>query len=317
MNTDRQLDFEYGSAICYSGYREGQSPDAGIFPSYEQVREDLLILHEQWRYLRLYDCSEHAEIVLEVVRNEKLNFKLMLGASIGAEVDNPGCPWGGSYPEAVLEANRRNNENEVNRLIGLGNRYPDTIFSLSVGNEATVDWTDHLVPVDRVVEYVRMVKKGARQPVTFCENYVPWLGKLELLVNEVDFISLHTYPIWEYKGIDEAMAFTKENYYSVSRKYPHKRVVITEAGWTTESSGRGIRAELANQELQRSYCCDFLKWTEQEGILAFLFEAFDEPWKGSPDPMEPEKHWGLFTVDRKPKRVMGQIYSTFSRFAGE
>jgi len=39
-----------------------------------------------------------------------------------------------------------------------------------------------------------------------------------------------------------------------------------------------------------------------------VFEAFDEPWKGSPDPMDPEKHWGLFTVDREPKKVMQQLY---------
>jgi len=35
-----------------------------------------------------------------------------------------------------------------------------------------------------------------------------------------------------------------------------------------------------------------MAWTASEGILTFVFEAFDEPWKGSPDPLEPEKHWG-------------------------
>ena len=33
-----------GNAICYSGYREGQSPHDGTFPSYAQVHEDLRIL---------------------------------------------------------------------------------------------------------------------------------------------------------------------------------------------------------------------------------------------------------------------------------
>ncbi|MBT6770604.1 MAG: glycosyl hydrolase [Opitutales bacterium] len=310
MSDESQLRFGSGRAICYSGYREGQSPSTGIFPSYEQIREDLLILHDQWRYLRLYDCSEHAKIVLEVIRKEKLNFKLMLGASIGAEVSNPGCPWGGSYPESVLESNRRNNENEVSRLIELANLYPEMVFSLSVGNEATVDWTDHLVPVGRVVEYVRMVKKGARQPVTFCENYVPWLGKLEILGNEVDFISLHTYPIWEFKNISEAMSFTIENYSSVARKYPGKPVSITEAGWTTSSNGRGMRLEDANEDNQKTYLDNLVKWAEKKSILCFVFEAFDEPWKGSSDPMEPEKHWGLYRVNRKPKKVMDQFHST-------
>jgi len=39
-----------------------------------------------------------------------------------------------------------------------------------------------------------------------------------------------------------------------------------------------------------------------------VFEAFDEPWKGSGDPAEPEKHWGLFTVDRRPKRLARDLH---------
>ena len=49
------------------------------------------------------------------------------------------------------------------------------------------------------------------------------------------------------------------------------------------------------------------KWSENEKILTFVFEAFDEPWKGSSDPKEPEKHWGLYTVDRAPKLAMQPI----------
>jgi exo-beta-1,3-glucanase (GH17 family) len=51
-----------------------------------------------------------------------------------------------------------------------------------------------------------------------------------------------------------------------------------------------------------------MAWTTGAGILTFVFEAFDEPWKGSPDPLDPEKHWGLFNVDRSPKRVMRNLY---------
>ena len=56
---------------------------------------------------------------------------------------------------------------------------------------------------------LRMVKDGANQPVTFCENYVPWLDKLEPLVQEIDFISIHSYPVWEYKSIEEGIQVTK------------------------------------------------------------------------------------------------------------
>jgi hypothetical protein len=51
----------------------------------------------------------------------------------------------------------------------------------------------------------------------------------------------------------------------------------------------------------------------REGILTFVFEAFDEPWKGSSDPLELERHWGLFTVDREPKQVMQSRYRELLR----
>ena len=297
-----------GNAICYSGYRHGQSPNTQIYPSIDEIRQDLHILNQHWKMLRLYDCTAHAARVLEVIRADKLDFKVMLGAYLGPEMNNFDCPWGGTYSEEALEASKRANQQELERLVGFANQYSDIIFSLAVGNESTVDWTDHFVPVSHMIEYVRWVKQRAAQPVTFCENYVPWQHKLRDLVPEVDFISMHTYPVWEYKHIHEALNYTRDNYDSVARLYPDKPVVITEAGWATNSNGRGIEPHNTSQELQAMYYQDLVAWSQKEGILTFVFEAFDEPWKGSPDPMEPEKHWGLFTLDRRPKMVMQSLY---------
>jgi len=309
MNILKKINLPEGNAICYSGYRNGQSPDTADYPSYKEIYEDLLILQKNWSYLRLYDCTTHAETVLKVIEKEKLNFKVMLGAYIGAERNNFGCPWGKIYSEDELKQNKNNNLKQIKKLIKLANKYPDIIFSLSAGNEATVDWTDHYVPVEKVIYYVQMIKKGAKQPVTFCENYVPWYDKLKPLVDEVDFISIHTYPVWEYKNIHEAMAYTKQNYDSIAQKYPDKLVVITEAGWATQSNGRGISPSNVGEDFQHIYYNDLMDWNKKEAVLIFVFEAFDEPWKGSSEPLEPEKHWGLFTVDRKPKKVMKSLYS--------
>jgi len=135
---------------------------------------------------------------------------------------------------------------------------------VSAGNEACVDWTDHYVSVKSVIDYVKMIKKGAKQPVTFCENYVPWLDKLKPLVKEVDFISIHTYPVWEYKHIHDSLEYTKENYYAVADKYPHTPVVITEAGWATNSNGRGIHQEHVSEENQEIYYNDLMEWTTKK-----------------------------------------------------
>ncbi len=308
MNYTKALKIAPGKAICYSGFREGQHP-GGIFPSYEEIKEDLLILHNHWQYLRLYDCDKHSEIVLEVIQKEQLDFKIMLGAYIVAEANNYGCPWGGSYTEDQLELNKSINLKQIEKLIDLANKYPDIICSLSAGNEACVDWTDHYVPVEKVIEYVKMIKKEAKQPVTFCENYLPWLDKLKGLVEVVHFISIHTYPVWEYKNIHEAMDYTKSNYFAVADTYPDKPVVITEAGWTTYSNGKGICPTNVSEEYQSIYYNDLMDWSEEEQILTFVFEAFDESWKGSNEALEPEKHWGLFTVNRKPKKVMQDQFS--------
>jgi len=290
-----------GKAVCYSGFREGQVPGT-IYPSYAEVKEDLLIVQKHWKYIRLYSCDLHSKTVLEVIKNEKISLKVMLGAYITAEENNPNCPWdGGVYSEVQLKKNREKNTHEISELIGLANHYPEIVFSLSVGNEACVDWTDHLVSVDRVIEYVKSVKKKAKQPVTFCENYEPWLHKLKPLAEVVDFISIHTYPVWEYKTIDQAMDFTQQNYNLVAEKYPNKTVVITEAGWTTKSNGQGIPKENVNEIFQKIYFQELNQWADDHDILTFVFEAFDEPWKGSPDPDEPEKHWGLYTEQRLPK----------------
>ncbi len=302
------LNLPAGNAICYSGYRAGQSPIERTYPSRAEIREDLMILSKNWRLLRLYDCSVHAERVLEVIRAERLNFKVMLGAYLAAEMNNLGCPWGGTYAEEVLEANLAENGAELERLISLAKGYEDIVFSVAVGNEATVDWTDHFVPVPHMIEYVRRVRRRVVQPVTFCENYVPWQHKLRELVPELDFISMHTYPVWEYKHIHEAVHYTQDNHESVAQLYPGKPVVITEAGWSTNSNGRGILPHNSSQELQAIYYADLMQWSGATGILTFVFEAFDEPWKGSPDPLEPEKHWGLFTADRRPKKVMQSMY---------
>jgi exo-beta-1,3-glucanase (GH17 family) len=122
MNLFKTLGLAPGKAICYSGYRDGQSPESGIYPTYDQIREDLLILQERWSYIRLYDCSLHAETVLQVIDKEKFNLKVMLGAFIGAELNNFGCPWGTIFSEKALSVNKKNNVSQIRKLIKLANQ---------------------------------------------------------------------------------------------------------------------------------------------------------------------------------------------------
>lgn len=46
------------------------------------------------------------------------------------------------------------------------------------------------------------------------------------------------------------------------------------------------------------------EWTKEAGISCFYFEAFNEPWKDSKNPMGSENHFGLITVDGKAKYAL-------------
>ena len=298
-----------GPSVCYSGYRQGQSPVERVYPSLAQIREDLHLLRPRFCNLRLYDCSLHAERVLQVLREDALPFRVLLGAALGAEASNPGCAWGGVHDADTLAANAAENEAEIARLVALAARHADIVAAVAVGNETTPDWTDHLVPVECMRHYLQRVRQAVAQPVTFCENYVPWLDRLEGVVPELDFISVHSYPQWEHHGVATAMAHTEANLAAVARRWPGVPLVLSEAGWCTASHGRGIPPAHASPDLQARHLHELSHWARDTGTPTFLFEAFDEPWKGSLDPLEPEKHWGLYTVDRRPKPALAALAS--------
>ena len=113
------LPLPFRHAICYSGFRDGQSPDAGVFPSKAEIASDFELLQGEWDALRLYACDTHSERVLDVIEEQGFDFRVMLGAYLAAERSNPNCPWGGEYPDSVLEQNRQKNRREIDRAVAL------------------------------------------------------------------------------------------------------------------------------------------------------------------------------------------------------
>jgi exo-beta-1,3-glucanase (GH17 family) len=295
-------------AVAYSGYRDGQSPDRGngaAGPSREQILQDLQILVEHgFSLIRMYDAGGNTATTLEIIRQEGLPIKILLGMWLQAEVSNhEGCPWlNEPIPAAELAANTLANEAEVARGIALAKQYPDIIAAVNVGNEALVSWNDHMVPVAKIIAYVEQVKAAIEQPVSVADNYVWWTEDGAALAAAVDFLGVHTYPAWEDKTIDEALDYTIENLQGVRAALPDKPIAILEAGWATTASEFPDRA---NEESQVRYFRELHDWATDNNMTVFFFEAFDEPWKGNPnDPLGAEKHWGLFFSDRTPKRVM-------------
>jgi exo-beta-1,3-glucanase (GH17 family) len=295
-------------AVAYSGFREGQHPDRGdgaSNPGRAEISEDLdILLAHDFRLLRLYDSGENSATVLELIRERQLPIKVLLGMWLDAEISNhEGCAWLlEPIPQARLEANTLVNIAEIDRGIALANDYADIVVAVNVGNEALVDWNDHMVSLESVISYVRRVKAIIEQPVTVAENYEWWIRDGAPLASEVDFIGVHTYPMWEYKSIEEGLGYTVNNIEDVRAALPDKPLAILEAGWASVAHEF---PQQANEASQCRYYRELQQWATAANVTVFFFEAFDEPWKGDPaQELGAEKHWGLFNVDRSPKEVM-------------
>jgi len=299
-------------AVCYSGFRSGQHPDRGngaVNPTYEEILEDLKILSEKadLKLIRVYDCGENTELVLKVIRENKLDIKVLLGIWLRAEISShETCSWlDEPITENELQLNKLQNRAEVKKGIELANQYEDIVIAVTVGNESLVNWNDHLVDKDTIITYVKEVKQNIDQIVSVADSYKWWADHGRELSKVVDFVSVHTYPIWVGKDIDEGLSNTVENLQEVRDSLPGARLVVTEAGWATTASEFGNRA---GEVKQLQYYNELMDYTEKMNITTFFFEAFDEDWKGDPgNPSGAEKHWGLFYIDRKPKKAMQQF----------
>ena len=296
--------FRFGKSICYSGYRDGQGPNIGVHPSYEEIKEDLLILEKDFDYIRMYSPSIHAVNALKVIKDNNLSLKMMLGVHLQGEESNPLCTWGGNYSEEQIEKHLVQNKNNVTDCIKLANEYEDIIFSVSAGNEAVPEWNENLVRAPKVLEYVKRLKANVSQPVTYCDGGYYWTTSLKEVAKEVDFISIHTYAVWNDYTINDGFRVAKEDYYKVQEMYPKKQCIITETGWPTQSDGKRIKVEDVGEDEQTQYFKEINNWAEENNTLVFFFASFDSKWKGGGHPLDPEKNWGVYYSDRTPKKVM-------------
>ncbi len=297
-------------AVAYSGFREGQHPDRGdgaVNPSRDETLEDLKILGaNNFKLIRLYDSGENTQMTLDLIREHKLPVRVLLGMWLRAEVSNhEGCAWlDEPISDDQLAANLVWNAEEIQRGIALAKEFDEIVVAVNVGNEALVSWNDHMVTLENVIAYVQRVKSNIEQPVTVADNYEWWIQDGEPLAAVVDFLGVHTYPVWEEKSINQGLPYTIENLAGVQAALPGKPIAILEAGWATTAVEFG---DHASEENQARHFRELGDWAKVHNTTVFFFEAFDEPWKGDPlNPAGAEKHWGLFFVDRTPKLVLSE-----------
>jgi len=333
-------------AISYGGYRKSTR---GIQPTVAEVKEDLKILHAmKIKILRTYNVQlAQAETILKAIhdlKSENPSFEMyvMLGAWIDCE-----NAWTNHPVNHLIES--KENEGEINRAVDLANKYPSIVKIIAVGNEAMVKWaTSYYVQPSVIlkwVSYLQNLKKENKLPkslwITSSDNFASWGGgseeyhtkDLNKLIEEVDYISMHTYPMhdthynpvfWytneEKPNIEKvnnimlrARDYAISQYDSVANYVKSlgikKPIHIGETGWASFSNGLyGNKGSKATDEYKEALFYRHMReWTVNAGISCFYFEAFDEVWKDAPNPKGSENHFGLFTIDGKAKYALWDL----------
>lgn len=128
----------------------------------------------------------------------------------------------------------------------------------------------------------------------------------------VTYVLANAFAYWQgtvadqaYKTYFDDMAGAMSHIQKVAGDNADKIHVINgETGWPTDG-GSDYEAALAGTDNAETFwktgVCGMLDW----GVDLFYFEAYDESWKpnsvGDNGQAMDEKHWGLYTADRKAK----------------
>ena len=268
-----------GNAIAYSPYRDGQGPGSFPLPSEAEILEDLNIIKERWKLIRLYGADDVSERVLTVIQNNSLAIKVLQGA------------WIESATTIV------DNETQLNKMIELANKYSDIVVAVNIGNEMSLR---NSPSTNTILNYIQTTKQSISQPVTVNDVYSYWNNnQAQDIANAVDFISVHIYAYWDNQMLVNSLSYTQNLFSDIESRYPNKQIVIGESGWP--SSDNNEKIGIANLQNQKSFFNDYSAWINQQQIVSFYFEAFDEKWKSQASGLEVEEHWGLYYSNRLPK----------------
>nr|WP_122670151.1 glycosyltransferase family 2 protein [Pseudomonas viridiflava] len=265
------------SGVAYAPFRPGQSPYKQIFPTRDQIREDLLLLRSMTRNIRTYSVEGTLMHIPELA--EALGMNVTLGV------------W--------ITGDETHNIEEINAGIELANRY-SSVQRLVLGNE--VLFRDD-VPIDLLIHYLQTARRAVNVPVSTSEIWAQWYETPEL-ARHVDFIAAHILPFWEGVSALDASAIVLAHANELSARFPDKPLILSEIGWPSKAIAK---RRMTTSDAEHSiYLRNQIPLLDQHGFDYYVIEAFDQHWKteeGLPGP-----NWGLFDAKRRLKlHVSGPV----------
>ena len=266
------------NAVCYGYFRDGQAP--GSILTETQIKEDLLIIKNNWDAIRLYSTDDNSEKILKVISDNNIDLKVSLGIWIS-----------GNTPI--------DNASQVDIAIAQANAYPNIVQAVSCGNEIS---NIYISNKDEITGYLNKIHEKTTVPVTIDDVYAVWLDpKYSDLVMLLDFLAIHIYGQWSNVPLENTISYIDGSFNELKIYFPQKQILITETGWTT-SKNAGQFNPVADEVSQKQFYTECQKWSNSNKVPIFYFEAFNERWKGATS-TEAETNWGFYYANRTPKLV--------------
>ncbi len=238
---------------------------------------------------------------LEFLKNSGLTDTLRFYSTTGGHVYVPRIARSFGfqiYQGAWLDEDTVTNEEEIQRLIQLGQRHQYDVAV--VGNEVLLrgDLTQ-----EELVQLIDRVKSEIPDdiPVAYAENFSEWNSGL---AGHVDIMLVHIYPFWEGKNTDNAVTWLFNTYENFCTDYPSKRIILGEVGWA--SAGQIVGDAVPSGKNQKQFFEEFMEEAPKHDAEYFWFSAFDERWKQQNEGAVGE-HWGLYYTDRSVKPELNSL----------
>lgn len=265
------------TSLSFAPFREGYSPLEKVYPRTDHVEEDMKLLADKTYSIRTYTSIGGLEPTPELAR--KYGLSVIQGCWLGDEIPN--------------------NQLEVEALVESANANPDVVKRVIVGNEVLLRGE---LSVDRLIEYIREVKRQVKQPVSYADVWSMYM-KHPQLIKEVDFITIHILPYWEDEPI--AVNHAGEHLEKIVRQVedqakgiaPGKPILIGESGWPSAGRQRGMAVPGVVNEAK--FIRDLIQVAKRHGFDYNIVEAFNQPWKSNLEGVV-GANWGLFSADRQP-----------------
>jgi len=262
------------SSVSYAPFREGQSPLTQVYPSAEEIDEDLRMLAGQTHTIRTYAGLGGWREIPAIAQKYGLN--VLQGA------------W---LANAKLT---KENQAEIDQLIKVANEYPDVIKRVIVGNEVLL--RRDLKP-EQLLQYIRQVKQAVKQPVSTADVWSAYMQYPEI-AREVDFLTVHILPYWEDEPlkIEDTAAHIETTYRKIRETYPGKPILIGESGWPSAGRQRGWAVPSVVNEAK--FTRSLVQLANKNGFDYNIVEAFNQPWKSQQEGVV-GANWGLYSADRE------------------